>query len=196
LLLQDLPHELDRNYAALKNELRLLDKKSDEFKILDKYMKTTSAGWFKGSILEVWCLDREGEKDRMDKFSHLTNRKLLWHGTNVAVVAAILRSGLRIMPHSGGRVGRGIYHGEIWEDIFFCFFFFKQKHSGVVLNLVFFFFCPNDTASEQSKSAGYTQCANNIGIMFLDEVALGNMKEILRDDSSLTKAPAGYDSVL
>ncbi len=37
------------------------------------------------------------------------NRKLLWHGTNVAVVAAILKTGLRIMPHSGGRVGRGIY---------------------------------------------------------------------------------------
>jgi len=39
----------------------------------------------------------------------LENRKLLWHGTNVAVVVAILKSGLRIMPHSGGRVGRGIY---------------------------------------------------------------------------------------
>ena len=37
------------------------------------------------------------------------NRKLLWHGTSVAVVAAILKSGLRIMPHSGGRVGAGIY---------------------------------------------------------------------------------------
>jgi poly [ADP-ribose] polymerase 2/3/4 len=34
---------------------------------------------------------------------------LLWHGTNVAVVVAILKSGLRIMPHSGGRVGKGIY---------------------------------------------------------------------------------------
>lgn len=27
----------------------------------------------------------------------------------MAVVAAILKSGLRIMPHSGGRVGKGIY---------------------------------------------------------------------------------------
>ena len=41
------------------------------------------------------------------------NRKLLWHGTNVAVVAAILKSGLRIMPHSGGRVGKGIYLGTV-----------------------------------------------------------------------------------
>lgn len=40
---------------------------------------------------------------------HLEHRRLLWHGTNVAVIAAILRNGLRIMPHSGGRVGRGIY---------------------------------------------------------------------------------------
>ena len=33
----------------------------------------------------------------------------MWHGTNVAVVVAILKTGLRIMPHSGGRVGKGIY---------------------------------------------------------------------------------------
>lgn len=39
----------------------------------------------------------------------IEHRKLLWHGTNVAVVVAILKTGLRIMPHSGGRVGRGIY---------------------------------------------------------------------------------------
>lgn len=47
--------------------------------------------------------ERFGENDDLE------NRRLLWHGTNIAVVAAILKSGLRIMPHSGGRVGRGIY---------------------------------------------------------------------------------------
>ena len=46
---------------------------------------------------------------RFSTHHKLDNRRLLWHGTNVAVVAAILKSGLRIMPHSGGRVGRGIY---------------------------------------------------------------------------------------
>lgn len=45
----------------------------------------------------------------MKAHDHLENRRLLWHGTNVAVVAAILKSGLRIMPHSGGRVGKGLY---------------------------------------------------------------------------------------
>lgn len=47
--------------------------------------------------------------ERFSVHDVLENRRLLWHGTNVAVVAAILKSGLRIMPHSGGRVGKGIY---------------------------------------------------------------------------------------
>lgn len=49
------------------------------------------------------------KSDRFAVNDSIKERKLLWHGTNVAVVAAILKSGLRIMPHSGGRVGAGIY---------------------------------------------------------------------------------------
>ncbi len=69
--------------------------------------------------------------DRFSTHEKVTNRKLLWHGTNVAVVAAILKSGLRIMPHSGGRVGRGIYfasensksagYGKLWLISYTCF---------------------------------------------------------------------------
>ena len=32
--------------------------------------------------------------------------------------------------------------------------------------------------------------------MFLNEVALGNEKHIRRDDSTLVKAPSGYDSIV
>lgn len=53
------------------------------------------------------CCTLQGE--RFSENDSLENRRLLWHGTNIAVVAAILKSGLRIMPHSGGRVGSGIY---------------------------------------------------------------------------------------
>jgi Poly(ADP-ribose) polymerase catalytic domain len=49
---------------------------------------------------------RKGEAQRFQQHKELGNRRLLWHGTNVAVVAAVLKTGLRIMPHSGGRVGR------------------------------------------------------------------------------------------
>jgi len=157
----EIPHEFDRNYALLGNELRLIDKQSDEFKIIEKYCRATQGGYFKGHILEVWSMDRKGERERVAKYKDIANRKLLWHGTSVAVMVAILSGGLRIMPHSGGRVGKGIYH-----------------------------------ASEQSKSAGYTRPANGVGLMFLNEVILGKQNEILQDDSSLAKAPKGYDSVL
>ena len=38
--------------------------------------------------------------------------------------------------------------------------------------------------------------SDGIGIMFLNEVALGKEHQITRDDSSLKAAPKGYDSVL
>ena len=63
----------------------------------------------KAELQTLWKVQRHGEEKRFATHSGITNRRLLWHGTNVAVVAAILKSGLRIMPHSGGRVGKGIY---------------------------------------------------------------------------------------
>lgn len=169
----------------------------------------TSCSYRKPKILNVWEVDRETEVraallirqhkppraniprtsqgERFGENDSLENRRLLWHGTNIAVVAAILKSGLRIMPHSGGRVGRGIYF-----------------------------------ASENSKSAGYGEAdskealnkrgcdrnyivitsvfvvrtSKNTGVMFLCEVALGKESTITRDNPSLKKAPAGFDSVV
>ena len=60
-------------------------------------------------LLNMWRVDRHSEAAGFAKHSKLDNRKLLWHGTNIAVVAAILKAGLRIMPHACGRVGKGLY---------------------------------------------------------------------------------------
>lgn len=38
--------------------------------------------------------------------------------------------------------------------------------------------------------------SKNTGVMFLSEVALGKECTITKDDCSLKKAPAGYDSVV
>ncbi|XP_066927889.1 protein mono-ADP-ribosyltransferase PARP3-like [Clytia hemisphaerica] len=102
----DVPHPLDANYGLLNCGLTLVDKKSETYKIIDTYVQNTKYG---STLLEVWEVDRDGEDKRFDEHKDIEHRKLLWHGTNVAVVVAILKSGLRIMPHSGGRVGRGIY---------------------------------------------------------------------------------------
>jgi len=79
------------------------------YQIIEKYMTETMGSWRKLEVVDIFEINRHGEKDRFAVHEPIENRKLLWHGTNVAVVAAILASGLRIMPHSGGRVGKGIY---------------------------------------------------------------------------------------
>ncbi|XP_075430337.1 protein mono-ADP-ribosyltransferase PARP3 isoform X2 [Ascaphus truei] len=160
--LPDVPHPLDLDYQLLKCHLNLLDCKSEEHKVIETYVEHTGPTYQSLKILSVWRVDRENEEERLQAHQDIENRRLLWHGTNVAVVAAILKSGLRIMPHSGGRVGRGIYF-----------------------------------ASENSKSAGYVgRTSKNLGIMFLNEVALGREHHITNDDSSLRAPPSEYDSVV
>ncbi|KAJ1548670.1 Poly [ADP-ribose] polymerase 3 [Cladochytrium tenue] len=163
--LQKTPEETDaltRNYDSLKNTITPVDPGSAEFAWISEYTRASHGGpRTRVSVLHAYRIDRQGERDRADEFARLKNRKLLWHGTNIAVVAAILSSGLRIMPHSGGRVGRGIYF-----------------------------------ASENSKSYGYTGFSGSLGCMFLNEVVLGNEHTITRDDSSLRRAPAGFDCVV
>ncbi|CAM4698325.1 protein mono-ADP-ribosyltransferase PARP3 isoform X1 [Lepidochelys kempii] len=159
---EEVPHPLDKDYELLKCELTLVDPASEDYQVIQTYVEKTGSSHRKVKILNIWKVKREGEGERMKAHDHLENRRLLWHGTNVAVVAAILKSGLRIMPHSGGRVGKGLYF-----------------------------------ASENGKSMGYVSCTSQrIGIMFLNEVALGKEHRITQDDSSLCEAPPGYDSVI
>ncbi|XP_076985229.1 protein mono-ADP-ribosyltransferase PARP3 [Tamandua tetradactyla] len=106
---EEVPHPLDRDYQLLKCQLQLLDSGAPEYKVIQTYLEQTGSNYRCPRLQQIWKVNREGEGDRFQAHSKLGNRRLLWHGTNVAVVAAILTSGLRIMPHSGGRVGKGIY---------------------------------------------------------------------------------------
>lgn len=101
-----LPHPSDQHYEELEADLTPVGKGSNEMKIIEKYLEVTSGGGYGGAmkLQNVWTCNRHDEDKRFAKYDKITNRRLLWHGTNVAVVAAILKSGLRIMPHSGGRV--------------------------------------------------------------------------------------------
>ncbi|XP_060095964.1 protein mono-ADP-ribosyltransferase PARP3 [Heteronotia binoei] len=159
---EEVPHPLDKDYGLLKCELTLVDPSSEDYELIVTYVENTGCTYRKLKVLNIWKVNRESEAIRFLTHNDLENRHLLWHGTNVAVIAAILKSGLRIMPHSGGRVGKGLYF-----------------------------------ASENSKSAGYVgTTSKQVGIMFLNEVALGKEYRITCDDSLLRKPPAGYDSVL
>lgn len=104
------PHPLDVSFSTLDAKITPLDKSSAEYKLLSEYTANTGrSGWRQCTIEDIFVVDRNSEGKRFAQHDKISNRKLLWHGTNVAVVGAIIKSGLRIMPHSGGRVGRGIY---------------------------------------------------------------------------------------
>ncbi|KAJ3046886.1 Poly [ADP-ribose] polymerase 3 [Rhizophlyctis rosea] len=100
-------HPLDTNYISLKAKLSHIAPTSAVHKIINTYLEQTRCS--NVTLIDAWEVDREGEADRFAAHDDINERKLLWHGTNVAVVAAILATGLRIMPHAGGRVGRGLY---------------------------------------------------------------------------------------
>eukprot|EP00957_Ditylum_brightwellii_P081194 6177039-Ditylum_brightwellii.AAC.1 len=107
------PHPSDLNYEQLSCNLDIVGPKDSDRPIIEQYLANTQGGRMK--LHNVWRVNRHNESERFAKHSKMSNRRLLWHGTNVAVVAAILKSGLRIMPHSGGRVGRGIYLADQHE---------------------------------------------------------------------------------
>lgn len=102
-----LPHPADTHYDSMNAKLELVDRNSEEFGVVERYFEATKRNGCK--LLDVWKVDRATEGARFSSHNDIETRRLLWHGTGIEVVAAILSSGLRIMPHSGGRVGKGLY---------------------------------------------------------------------------------------
>ncbi|CAM9601764.1 unnamed protein product [Ascophyllum nodosum] len=161
------PHPTDVNYGHLKAHLKLLSPQSHEYGVIKCYLENTKPGYGDMEMYDVWTVDREGEAQRFAAHDKISNRKLLWHGTNVAVVAAIVKSGLRIMPHSGGRVGRGIYLAS-----------------------------ENAKSRQYVRPAYRARSSNNVGVMFLCEAALGKEHSITIDNYQLTSPPQGFDSII
>lgn len=147
-------------YKELGNTITAVDKSSDEWKRLVAYA-TNTQGHTKLKILDIYKVARKGEAESFDKHKTLDYRKLLFHGSSVAVFPAILSGGIKIMPHSGGRVGRGNYSADMID-----------------------------------KSQGYVGKAGKIGLILLNEVALGTINRIYQDNSRLVVAPNGHHSVL
>jgi len=122
-----IPHPSDAKYESLACELTPLKHSDPMFALVAASLERTATpnlpnsahpgpgslcGFSRGlrpTVSEVFEVNREGEAERFAEHDAMGNRRLLWHGTNVATVAAICSSGMRIMPHSGGRVGAGIY---------------------------------------------------------------------------------------
>lgn len=141
--------DVDHYYAQLRADIEVLEKTSEEYQIIEKYVRNTHAKThsnYQLQIVDVHKVRRHGEELRYKPFKKLHNRKLLWHGSRITNFAGILSHGLRIAPKeapvTGYMFGKGVYFADM-----------------------------------VSKSANY--CSTNLssptGLLLLCEVALGNV---------------------
>merc|ERR1711994_754200 len=82
-------------------EIEVLEKSTEEFKVIEEYVKNTHASTHTQYSLEIaegFKVARKGEAKRFKPFRALPNRMLLWHGSRVTNFAGILSQGLRIAP--------------------------------------------------------------------------------------------------
>ncbi|OWA53684.1 Poly [ADP-ribose] polymerase 1 [Hypsibius exemplaris] len=159
---------LDQHYEKLKCKMEVLRKDSKEFKLICQYVENTHAAThtaYKLSVVDVFCIDRQGEADRFASFRKMPNHKLLWHGSRTTNYAGILSQGLRIAPPeapvTGYMFGKGVYFADmVTKSANYCF----------------------------------TDPSNPTGLMLLSDVALGSMHE-LTEATCITRLPKGFDSV-
>ncbi|XP_053548122.1 poly [ADP-ribose] polymerase 1-like [Bombina bombina] len=159
---------IDVKYEKIKTDIKVVDQDSEESKIIKQYVKNTHAATHNAydlEVLDIFKIDREGEKQRYRPFKQLHNRQLLWHGSRATNFAGILSQGLRIAPPeapvTGYMFGKGIYFADMVS---------------------------------KSANYCHTSPNNPIGFILLGEVALGNMHE-LKTAGQITKLPKGLHSV-
>lgn len=164
---QDERHPVDIHYEKLKCAFTPLERSSQQFKMVEQYTQNTHGHThdrYGLEVMEVFDLDRDGEKDRFSGAGHdkTHNRQLLWHGSRLTNFVGIISQGLRIAPPeapvTGYMFGKGVYFA----------------------NMV-------------SKSANYTAAtrSNPVACMLLCEVALGDMNELKQADYHASNLPAG-----
>lgn len=159
-------NKLDSNYKKLNRDIVAIDKQSETFELINRYLQSTHAKTHSGYTLELedlFELNSGSENARFTK--DIDNRMLLWHGSRLTNFVGILSQGLRIAPPeapvTGYMFGKGVYFADM-----------------------------------SSKSANYccTSRDSSTGILLLCEVALGEMNEKLHSDYYAGNLPPGKSS--
>eukprot|EP01100_Stratorugosa_tubuloviscum_P008158 TRINITY_DN3399_c0_g2_i1.p1 TRINITY_DN3399_c0_g2~~TRINITY_DN3399_c0_g2_i1.p1 ORF type:complete len:284 (-),score=129.72 TRINITY_DN3399_c0_g2_i1:9-773(-) len=160
--------KINANYQALKASLLPLDQNGELYKHIQHYALNTHdrKGFpaFDLEVVDIFEIEREGEKKRFEPWSDNSNKMLLWHGSRLTNWIGIISQGLRIAPpeapKTGYRFGKGVYFADMVS---------KSAH-----------YC-------------FTTPDSPIAVLLLCEVALGKVKE-LTQDTYMEKPMANSDS--
>mmetsp|Transcript_52481 Transcript_52481/g.60021 ORF Transcript_52481/g.60021 Transcript_52481/m.60021 type:complete len:650 (-) Transcript_52481:186-2135(-) len=162
----EVDNAIDHYYKKLNCKIQPVAASSDEYDVVNRYMKNTHASThrnYKLELLDLFKVDRGDEAKKFKK--NLGNRMLLWHGSRLSNYVGILSQGLRIAPPeapvTGYMFGKGVYFADM-----------------------------------VSKSANYccTSRDSNTGILILCDVALGECNEKKRADFYADRLPKGKSS--
>ncbi|XP_071397216.1 poly [ADP-ribose] polymerase 2 isoform X1 [Centroberyx affinis] len=159
-------HPLDRQYHSMHCQLQSLNSSSNEYKVIEKYLQSTHAPTHSDYTMTVLDIFSVDREGETSNFlSQMHNRTLLWHGSRLSNWVGILSQGLRVAPPEAPVTGYMFGKGIYFADM-------------------------------SSKSANYcfTNQRNNVGLLLLSEVALGDSNELLDADYEANKLPAGKHS--
>lgn len=161
---------IDISYEKLKTKITPLDKSGDLYKRLESYATGSHDSKYFSSLKviveDIFEVDREGEGERFKEFEDAKNRTLLWHGSRLTNWVGILSQGLRIAPPEAPKTGYRFGKGVYFADVI-------------------------------SKSGSYcfASAQHPVGLMILNEVALGEINKV-KQDTYMEKAPNGYHSTM
>lgn len=101
---------IDDYYKKLKCILEPIDRNSEEFQRIERYMTNTMHGTknqnYKLILKELFKTTREEENENFQTWQSSENRQLLWHGSRKTNFAGILSQGLRIAPPEAPSVSK------------------------------------------------------------------------------------------
>ncbi|KAE9409403.1 PARP-domain-containing protein [Gymnopus androsaceus JB14] len=158
---------LDAQFNSLAlNKMDPVDRSSQEFKVLEEYVKNTHGhthSHIKTKVKNVYRVERGVETEAWKKAGYDNmedgERMLLWHGSRTTNFAGILSQGLRIAPPeapvNGYMFGKGVYFADM-----------------------------------MSKSAGYCypHLSGNTGVLLLCEVAAKPFYELYNAESTAAQS--------
>lgn len=159
-------HPLDRQYHSLRCKMQPLDSSNPEYKVIEKYLQSTHAPTHSDYTMTVLDIfSVDRDRESNNFLSQLHNKTLLWHGSRLSNWVGILSQGLRVAPPEAPVTGYMFGKGIYFADM-------------------------------SSKSANYcfANQSNDVGLLLLCEVALGDSNELLDADYEADNMPAGKHS--
>ncbi len=147
---------------------------TDEFKKIKDFLESTQSRHHSWTLKaqRIWRVASKGQKGYRNYMEPIGNIQSLFHGSRASNILGICKKGLLLRPPgayvTGSMFGNGLYFADQ-----------STKSSQYA------------TARYGGSSSRYSSCY----YMYVAEVALGRIKKLQGSDSSLIKAPHGYDSV-